>query len=83
MLTSNIGVQVSGIDANADSDISDRDSHWTDPLSGLFKFHNVSICSPLTASGLVVKASASRADDPVFESRLRRKFFRGRVIAVT
>ena len=30
--------------------------------------------------GLVVKASASRAEDPWFESRLRRDFFRGRVI---
>ena len=27
--------------------------------------------------GLVVKASASRADDPGFESRLRRDFFSG------
>ena len=33
--------------------------------------------------GLVVKASASRAEDPGFESRLRRGFFRGRVIPVT
>ena len=33
--------------------------------------------------GLVVKASASRAEDPGFESRLRRNFFRGRVIPVT
>ena len=33
--------------------------------------------------GLVVKASASRAEDPGFESRLRRDFFRGRVIPVT
>ena len=33
--------------------------------------------------GLVVKASASRAGDPGFESRLRRDFFRGRVIPVT
>ena len=29
------------------------------------------------------KASASRAEDPGFESRLRRDFFRGRVIPVT
>ena len=29
------------------------------------------------------KASASRAEDPRFESRLRRDFFRGRVIPVT
>ena len=33
--------------------------------------------------GLVVKASASRAEDPGFESRLRRDFVRGRVIPVT
>ena len=33
--------------------------------------------------GLVVKASASRAEDPGFESHLRRGFFRGRVIPVT
>ena len=33
--------------------------------------------------GLVVKASASRAEDPGFESRLRRDFFRGRVIPMT
>ena len=33
--------------------------------------------------GLVVKASASRAEDPGIESRLRRDFFRGRVIPVT
>ena len=33
--------------------------------------------------GLVVKASDSRAEGPGFESRLRRDFFRGRVIPVT
>ena len=33
--------------------------------------------------GLVVKASASRAEGPGFESRLHRDFFRGRVIPVT
>ena len=33
--------------------------------------------------GLVVKVSASRAEDPGFGSRLRRDFFRGRVIPVT
>ena len=33
--------------------------------------------------GLVVKASASRAEDPGFESCLHRDFFRGRVIPVT
>ena len=33
--------------------------------------------------GLVVKASTSRAEDPVFESRLHWDFCRGRVIPVT
>ena len=33
--------------------------------------------------GLVVKASTSRAEGPGFESRLRRDFFRGRVIPAT
>ena len=33
--------------------------------------------------GLLVKASASRAEGPGFESRLRQDFFRGRVIPVT
>ena len=33
--------------------------------------------------GLVVEASASRAEDPGFESSLRREFFWGRVIPVT
>ena len=33
--------------------------------------------------GLVVKASASRAKDPGFESRLHRDFLGGRVIPVT
>ena len=33
--------------------------------------------------GLVVRASISRAEDPVFESRLRLFFFSGRVIPVT
>ena len=32
---------------------------------------------------LVVKASALRAEDPGFESRLRWDFFRGRVLPVT
>ena len=48
----------------------------------------VSILYPTTLCvdrhvGLVVKASASRADDPGFETRLRRDFFRGRIIPVT
>ena len=34
-------------------------------------------------AGLVVKASASTAEDPGFDSRLRRDFFPGRVIPVT
>ena len=33
--------------------------------------------------GLVVKATASRAEDPGFESRFAPGFFRGRVIPVT
>ena len=33
--------------------------------------------------GLVVKVSTSRAEDPGFESRLPRDFFRGRVMPVT
>ena len=33
--------------------------------------------SPYRLVGLVVKASASRAEDPGFESRLSRDFFRG------
>ena len=33
--------------------------------------------------GLVVKASTSRAEDPRFESHLRRDFFGGRVTPVT
>ena len=38
--------------------------------------------SPNSLAGLVVKASASGAEDPGFESRLRRDF-PGRVIPVT
>ena len=38
----------------------------------------------VTASlGQVVKASASRAEDPGFESRLPPEFYRSRVIPVT
>ena len=59
-----------------------------------FFFFNISpvflqpICIPhLPAAdrlvGLVVRASASRAEGPGFESRLRRDFFGGRVIPVT
>ena len=43
--------------------------------------HFIASCHRLV--GLVVKASASRAEGPGFESRLRRNFFRGRVIPVT
>ena len=32
--------------------------------------------------GLVIKASTARPENPGFESRLRRDFFRGRVIPV-
>ena len=35
----------------------------------------VAICVSDRLVGLVVKASASRAEDPGFESRLRRDFF--------
>ena len=40
--------------------------------AGLFLFQRV----PGRLVGLVVKASASRAEGPGFESRLRRDFFR-------
>ena len=43
--------------------------------------HSCTHCNRLV--GLVVKASASRAEGPGFESRLRWDFFRGRVILVT
>ena len=39
------------------------------------------VCDHLV--GLVVKASALRAEDPGFESHLRQDFFRGQVIPVT
>ena len=35
----------------------------------------VELCVEYMCVGLVVKASASRAEDPGFESRLRRDFF--------
>ena len=41
------------------------------------------LCHEYPLVGLVDKASASRAEDLGFESRLRRDFFRGRVIPVT
>ena len=42
-------------------------------ISYFRKFHHVRPLDRLV--GLVVKASASRAEDPGFESRLRRDFF--------
>ena len=41
------------------------------------KTHSVQIASCFQFTGLVVKASASGAEDPGFESRLRRDFFGG------
>ena len=35
----------------------------------------VELCVEYMCVGLVVKASSSRAEDPGFESRLRREFF--------
>ena len=46
-------------------------------------FFFVLLPSPHRLVGLVVKASASRAEGPGFESRWRRDFFRGRVIPGT
>ena len=51
---------------------------WPDSLSD-----NVQLQSSDRLVRLLVKASASRAEGPGFESRLRRHFFRGRVIPVT
>ena len=65
---------------------------WLDGKRGLIKQHGRSATPyphphlpppPPGLVGLVVKAPASRAEDPEFESRLRRDFFRGRVIPVT
>ena len=50
--------------------------------SGRREEKDLSVCGNHLV-GLVVKASASRAEGPGFESRLRRDFFRGRVIPVT
>ena len=45
---------------------------------------NMTFCYTERLVGLVVKASASRAEDPRFESRLRHEdFLPGRVIPVT
>ena len=52
-------------------------------LSPPFVSHPTLCLRPNRLGGLVVKASASGAEDPGFESRLRRDFFRGRVIPVT
>ena len=56
----------------------------------MFYYVDVHLCLWSTMSrlphrlvGLVVKASASRAEGSGFESRSRRDFFRGRVIPVT
>ena len=64
--------------------------HCPDFCSGLGcgpSFRVLPSCFPVSSYrllGLVVKASASRAEDPGFESRLRQDFFfRGRVIPVT
>ena len=45
--------------------------------------HTSGPCPVDRLAGLVVKTSASRAENPGFESRFRRDFFRGRVIPVT
>ena len=50
---------------------------WSQPESGLDPFFYHCLV------GLVVKASASRAEDPGFEYPLAPGFFRGRVIPVT
>ena len=44
--------------------------------------HGICPCRIGRLVGLVDKAPASRAEDPAFESRLRRDFFPGRVIPV-
>ena len=49
-------------------------------MTKVFPVHSANGCPPFSVSvyrlvGLVVKASASRAEDPGFESRLRRDFF--------
>ena len=44
-------------------DVSVTSSLWLSALGSLYRL-----------DGLVVKASASRAEDPAFESRLRRDF---------
>ena len=61
------------------------DKKWRDVLPSNSYFH-----LPVSATGPVGpprwpsgKASASRAAGPGFESRLRRDFFRGRVIPET
>ena len=58
-----------------------------EPAGGVFICRAHSFLWPFVCGdchvGLVVKASASRAEGSGFESRLRRDFFRGRVIPVT
>ena len=55
------------------------------PTLSSFNYVNIAVCLSFTYRlvGLVVKASASRAEDPEFDSRLRRDFFRDRVKPVT
>ena len=51
---------------------------WSVPLArcvSVFVRQSVCLSSLDRLVGLVVKASASRAEDPGFESRLRRDFF--------
>ena len=60
-------------------------SQWCSGVSVTESLHYL-LSSPQTKDrlvGLVVKASVSGAEDPGFESRLRRDFFPGRVIPVT
>ena len=54
---------------------------WQERLydAGFLQLRRTSMFSPLLPdrlAGLVVKASASGAEDPGFDSRLRRNFFR-------
>ena len=55
--------------------------HWY--VAGTLSICDSTVNTPNRLVGLVVKAFASRAEDPRFESRLHREFFRGQVIPVT
>ena len=57
--------------------------HSCDYHTGFLLLPPSSSSFPDRLVGLVVKASASRAEDPGLESRLRQGFFRSRVIPVT